>query len=270
MEAADLDRVDDIHVAAFRHEGPRPAFFRGRLEHLLATDPEGAFVAEADGELAGVAMATRRDGLWGLSLLAVDPATEARGIGTALTARTLEYARPGDARMILSSTDPRAQRVYARAGLMPRPALRAAGVVTAKPAPSPRVRAGGDADLGFCDDVDAVARGFRRRADLEFMLGMGSSLWIADGGDGRGYALAQPERLVTLAATDAATARDLLAQALAGAGQGEFDVSWLTGGQDWAYRTLFEAGLAVEPYGPIWVAGDVPPLANYLPNGALL
>ena len=75
MEPGDYDRVDQIHAAAFELQGARGSpFFRGRVEHALRTDPDGAFVAVGfRGRVDGVAIATRRDGLWGLSLLAVDP-----------------------------------------------------------------------------------------------------------------------------------------------------------------------------------------------------
>jgi predicted N-acetyltransferase YhbS len=272
MSERDLDRVDDLHVAAFRHEGPRPAFFRLRLEHMLATDPGGSFVAvDASGRVDGVAMATRRDGLWGLALLAVDPAAQEGGIGRALMSESLTYAEPGDARAILSSSDPRAQRTYARAGFLPRPAVEASGVVRGEGVPaSPRVRRGARGDLDLCDAVDREARGFVRRVDLEFLLDRADSLWIADDERGRGYAIGDPDRLVTLAASDPATAAELLARVLGEAGEENFEIGWITGAAAWAYPVIFAAGLAVKPSGPVWVQGEVGPWANYLPNGALL
>lgn len=272
MQAADLDRVDDVHIAAFHHEGPRPAFFRLRLEHLLASDPGGSFVAVGDGgRVDGLSMATRRDGLWGLALLAVDPAAQEAGAGRALMRESLTYAEPGDARAILSSTDARAQRTYAAAGFLPRPAVEASGVVRREGVPgTARARAGTRADLDLCDAVDREARGFARRADLEFLLDQAESLWIADDEHGRGYAFGVPERLVTLAASNTTTAADLLARVLGDAGDENFEIGWLTAANSWAYPVIFGAGLAVKPYGPVWVQGDVGEWANYLPNGALL
>ena len=129
MHHADLDRVDEIHASAFELDGARGSpFFRGRVEHTLRTDPDGAFVAVGSrGRVEGVSMATRRDGLWGLALLAVDPRAQERGAGRGLLDRALTYARPGDARMVLASLDPRAQHLYARAGLTPRPTVAARG-----------------------------------------------------------------------------------------------------------------------------------------------
>jgi predicted N-acetyltransferase YhbS len=272
MQSDDVDRVDDVHVAAFRHEGPRPEFFRRRLEHMLATDPGGAFVAVGDsGRVDGVAMATRRDGLWGLALLAVDPGAQEGGLGGALMRESLTYAQPGDARALLSSPDPRAQRTYARAGFLPRPAVQASGVVRHETLPAAsRVRAGDAGDLGLCDAVDREARGFARGVDLEFLLEQGATPWVADDEHGRGYALGDEQRLVALGASDPETAAQLLARVLANAGDGNFEIGWMTAANAWAFPLVFAAGLSVEPYGPVWVDGDVGPWANYLPNGALL
>ena len=275
MEPGDLDRVDEIHAAAFELPGAVGSpFFRGRAAHAVATDPGGAFVAVgARGRVDGVAVATRREGLWGLTLLAVDPVAQDRGLGARLLARALAYAETGDARMVLASQDPRAQHLYARAGFTPRPTVAARGAVAPRRRlPSARrVRAGARRDVdGLCVDVDRRVRGFARPADLAFLLRAGARLWVVDDADGRGYALGQPERLSTLCATDDATATQLLARVLGRAHAGEFEVGWLTEHQRWAYPLLFAAGLDVLPWGPIWVAGGLGPLAPYVPSGALL
>ena len=50
-----------------------------RLAYPLATDPGGAFVAEADGRVIGVAQSIQRESLWVLSFLSVDPAAQGNG-----------------------------------------------------------------------------------------------------------------------------------------------------------------------------------------------
>jgi ribosomal protein S18 acetylase RimI-like enzyme len=273
LEPGDLDRVDEIHATAFELDGARGSpFFRGRVEHTLATDPDGAFVGLGPrGRVDGVSMATRRDGLWGLSLLAVDPRAQERGMGRRLLERALTYARPGDARMVLASNDPRAQHLYAHAGLTPRPTVAARGVVARRRLPvARRPREGSPADIDLCTAVDRQVRGFARPADLLFLIARGARLWLVDDADGQGYALGQPERLATLCATDGPTAAALLAVVLARAGGGEFEVGWLTEGQHWAYPVLFAAGLDVVPWGPLWVDAGVGPLVPYVPSGALL
>lgn len=273
MELDDLDRVDQIHARAFDLPGALGSpFFRGRVELALRTDPLGAFVTVGPrGRVEGVAVATRRDGLWGLSLLAVDPGVQERGLGGELLRRSLGYAEPADARMVLSSHDERAQHLYAQAGFTPRPTVVARGVVgRRRPLRPARLRPGGSADMPLCEAVDRRVRGFARPADLAFLIGEGARLWTVDDANGQGYALCQPERLTTLCATDDATAAALLSGALAGAGSGEFEVAWLTEGQLWAYPVLFAAGLDVAPWGPIWVDGPVGPLVPYVPSGSLL
>jgi GNAT superfamily N-acetyltransferase len=273
MAPEDLDRADEIHAAAFALPGALGSpFLRARVIHTLTTDPAGAFVALGPrGRVVGVAMATRRDGLWALSLLAVDPDVQERGIGWRLLTAALGYAQPADARMILSSHDQRAQHLYARAGLVPRPTVAARGTVARRRFPlTGRPRRGDAGDLALCDAVDRQVRGFMRPEDLAFLLANGSRLWIVDDAGGQGYALGQAERLSTLCATDGATAAALLAGVIAAAGPGEFEVGWLTEGQDWAYPVLFRAGLDVLPWGPIWVAGGVGRLVPYVPSGALL
>src|SRR5512144_323030 len=55
-----------------------------RIAHLLDTDPGGAWVADRDGAVVGVAQALLREGLWGLSLYAVAEAEQGRGVGRRL------------------------------------------------------------------------------------------------------------------------------------------------------------------------------------------
>jgi GNAT superfamily N-acetyltransferase len=273
MDLKDLDRVDEIHALAFELEGARRSpFLRGRLEHALSTDPDGACVVVGPrGRINGVAVATRREGLWGLTLLAVDPAAQERGLGGRLLAQALTYAQPGDARMVLASHDPRAQHLYAQAGFTPRPTVAVRGVVARGALPrTRRLHEGGLDGLDLCDAVDRQTRGFARRADLAFLLRSGARLWLVDDARGRGYAFGQPERLSTLCASDGATAAELLTGVLARAGTGDFEVGWLTEGQRWAYPVLFAAGLDVLPWGPIWADELVGPLVPYVPSGALL
>src|SRR5689334_17256418 len=75
-----------------------------RIAHLQRTDPDGAWVAEADGALVGMALALVREGIWGLSLFGVLAEHRDRGVGRALLDAAFE-AGGADARghLILSS-----------------------------------------------------------------------------------------------------------------------------------------------------------------------
>ena len=127
MRAEDVPAVHELSNATFedlsrrRNEEPEPAEDPAgshiRLRHLLATDPGGCWVADdEDGEPAGVAIALVREGVWGLSLLVVRPDRQSTGLGRALLDRALAYADGARGGIILASPDPRALRVYARAG----------------------------------------------------------------------------------------------------------------------------------------------------------
>jgi GNAT superfamily N-acetyltransferase len=64
-----------------------------RTRHLLATDPKGCWAAVdvSDGLLIGIATSLRREGLWGLSSLAVRPGSQDLGVGRALMERAAAY-----------------------------------------------------------------------------------------------------------------------------------------------------------------------------------
>jgi GNAT superfamily N-acetyltransferase len=102
--------------------------WRGRVAYVLSTDPDGAFLAECDGRVVGVAQALKRERLWSLSLLAVRPDAQAAGVGRALLERSLLYGADTDAGLIPSSNDPRALRLYALAGFSLLPTFAATGI----------------------------------------------------------------------------------------------------------------------------------------------
>ena len=58
---------------------------RGRTRHLARTDPGGCWIAqdEAAGPV-GAVLSSRREGTWGMSLLAVAPGAQGKGVGKAL------------------------------------------------------------------------------------------------------------------------------------------------------------------------------------------
>ncbi|MGH9917510.1 MAG: GNAT family N-acetyltransferase, partial [Nitrososphaerales archaeon] len=234
-----------------------------RVCHFLATDSGGSWVADDGGGMVGFSQATVRDGYWMLSLLATDPAHQGRGIGRALLERALAHGRPGAPGTIQSSRDPSAMALYSSAGFALHPAVIADGVPRTPPPPHPGVRVGGLGDLGLVDDVDRARRGSTRRKDIERMLGEpGNRLLVHE----RGYAVAQDARLVTLGALDEPSAEALLRSALASA-RGNFEVGWITSSQQWAIRTLVDAGIDLHPYGAVMVRGTPGPPTPYIPSG---
>jgi GNAT superfamily N-acetyltransferase len=86
-------------------------------------DPDGLWVAEADGELAGFALSWVSDDLWFLAELFVSPAHQGCGIGDALMRRTLEHARKrgaGNRALITFAFNSVSQGLYLKHGLFPR------------------------------------------------------------------------------------------------------------------------------------------------------
>ncbi|NYI07016.1 GNAT family N-acetyltransferase [Allostreptomyces psammosilenae] len=256
---------------------------RARYRHLITTDPGGAWAAEdSAGALLGLCLATLRDGLWGLSLLVVDPASQSRGVGRALLERALGHgAEPGAGGgaagrplpgLIISSADPRAARRYHSAGFALAATTRFAGPVdrTRLPArPEAPVREGGAGDLGLVERVDLAARGHRRGRDPEVLL-RGAALVVTDGPAGSGYALRRAGRILGAAGTTPVAARAVLTEALAGVPEGtDAAVNFVAGEQAWAVDVCL--GLRLVPRAEGWLAtrGFAFPGA-YLPNGSYL
>jgi predicted N-acetyltransferase YhbS len=251
-------------------EAVRAARGRLRVAHLQATDPQGAWVAEQDGRVVGVALALMRERLWGLSLLAVVPELQGMGIGGRLLAAALSYAQADDGGIILSSTDPRAMRRYHRAGFAARPALDAAGQANRGRVPAGlRSRPGEpDADMDTIHAASRHVRGASHARDIPAMLAADAQLLVLDG---RGYAVHREGSPALLAALDDEAARDLLWSCLAAAAPGApVHIDLITEGNDWALQVALDAGLALSPGGPVFVRGRTGAQRPYLPSGAYL
>jgi hypothetical protein len=89
----------------------------------------------------------------------------------------------------------------------------------------------------------------------------------ADGG----FAVRQKGELKCLAAHDERAAAALLRALLRDVPEGESaEVDFITAGQEWAVRTVLDAGLELRPGGAVMARGAVGPLAPYLPSGSYL
>ena len=240
-----------------------------RIRHLARTDPGGAWVAEADGHVVGAALALIREGLWGLSLLVVLPGHQSSGIGRELLARAVAYGHGARGGIILASEDLRALRSYSRAGFDVRPALDAAGVVRRRPErPAAVRRARWPDDEPIVDAASRHVRGATHSRDVPVLLECGRELLVHDGGNA--FLARKDGEVVSIAAESEELAVDLLRAHLSDHGDGrtEAKVTFITAGQDWAVRTLLDAGLHLRPGGAIFVRGDVGPMTPYIPSGA--
>jgi GNAT superfamily N-acetyltransferase len=260
-------RADDATGRAELTRGSRI-----RVGHIRDRDPAGAWVAELDGEIVGIALALVREGVWGLSLFGVKPGLQGQGIGGPLLAGALRAAEGCRAAIILSSSDPRAMRRYFRSGFLIRPCLAAAGEVNRTRIPAGlRARPGdlvSEADRATIDAASRFARGASHLEDVNTMLAMGAELLVLPG---RGWAVARDGAPAVVAALDEEAAIDLTWSCLAAGEAGApTHIDFITQGNDWAVAVALDAGLALTPDGPAFVRGAIGPLAPYLPSGAYL
>ena len=250
-------------------EDDRIPWLERRTSHLLERDPAGAWVAEQDGEIVGMANAIVRDGIWGLSLLAVRPDRHARGAGTTLLHASLTHGKGTRGQLIMSSQDPKAMRIYARARFDLLPSVSLSGIFDRTVIPG-GLRARETEDLEAAAALGKLVRGGAYDpGDLALLLELaGSGVFMIEG---RGFVLHNAGRPNVLVADTAGVASDLLWSALSATPRGAtIDISPLTAGQDWAIRIGLAGGLALTPDGPMFARGDLGPLRPWIPSGAIL
>jgi GNAT superfamily N-acetyltransferase len=283
LEPADVHAADAMAWSALREHIP-PEFVenadadgekwrergRARVAHLQRTDPGGAWVADLDGEVVGLALALVREDVWGLSLFAVKPGLQGQGLGGRVLAPALEYAERCRGAIILSSPDPRAMRRYFRAGFRIKPCLAAGGQINRSRIPE-RLRSGIGATVADRPVIDAASRHARTAShgpDLDAMLRGGAELLVCED---RGWATHREGSPMVVAAFDDEAAQDLLWSCLARGPAGEsIHVDFVAEHNDWAIRVALDAGLSLSPDGPVFVRGETGPFAPYLPSGAYL
>jgi GNAT superfamily N-acetyltransferase len=240
-----------------------------RVGHLRRTDPGGAWVADAAGEIVGMALALVREGIWGLSLFAVARDRHGRGVGRELLAAAFGHGADARGHLILSSESPAAMRLYARLGLELRPCVSAAGAPDRTRLPANGAVDAGAAGIPVADAIGRAVRGAGHGPDLAVALeDPGAKLLLVDD---RAFALTRKERISLVAGLDEPAAARALGAALAAMPPGATaSVDFLTAGQDWAVRACLDAGLALSPDGPFFTGGDLGPLRPYVPSGAYL
>ena len=245
----------------------RVAQGEARIAHLQRTDPAGAWVAEVDGQVAGLSLALVRDGMWFLSLLMVDPEQQGKGLGRQLLDAALGVAT--DRSWILATSDPAALRRYQRAGFALHASYTAKGPVDRALLPQVKgVREGSFAgDGALVDGVVTHCRGAGLTTDLEYLEQGTTRLLVVDDESGRGFAGLRGGSLAWLGATTEDAARRLLWTAIAEAGE-QAEVDWLTANQQWAIDVCLDAHLALVGGASVCLRGQ-PPMSHYLPNGAL-
>jgi GNAT superfamily N-acetyltransferase len=242
-----------------------------RIRHLAETDPGGAWVAERDGAVAGVALALVREGVWGFSLFGVAEDLQGRGIGRALLQRCWTYGDDAGARarLILSTERPAAMRSYARTGLSLRPCVAAGGIADLTRAPDlGRVTDAGEDGIAIADAIGREVRGAGHGRDLPVALAHGGRLLVCED---RAFVLMRDGNVTLLAAREPSCAALVLWAGLVAAGPGaSVQIDFLTAGQDWALPVILDAGLQLSPDGPMFAGGTLGPMTPYVPSGAYL
>lgn len=113
---------EDLHAQHGEPILPRnPARLRVLFEHLLATDPERAWLAEAGGDAVGFGMAHLRGNHWFLAFLFVRPEWQGRRIGRELVERSLPPpGERGRVAVCVKAIQPVSTALYASFGMAPR------------------------------------------------------------------------------------------------------------------------------------------------------
>jgi len=254
----------DLRMGETTHELTEASRLRqvARISHLQQTDPAGAFAAEEEGRLVGLALALVREGMWFLSLLIVRPGFQGKGIGRALLDAALETST--ERSWILSTVEPAAVRRYQRAGFELHPSYTAKGVPDRARIPAvPGVRDFEPEDRETLDAVTRKIRGAAMGADVDWQLERGHRILVVPG---RGFSILRKEGTAWLGATDDETARELLWASLAEA-PGEVEVDWLTADQQWAIDVCLDARLSLGRGASVCLRGQ-PRMSPYLPAGA--
>src|SRR6188508_262978 len=125
-----------VHLAATRGWAPvsraatPPERFLAFRASALRHDPDGFWVAEADGALVGFGIAVQREHVWYLAALHIRPAYQSRGIGAEIIRRQLAAARPGSLLTVgADARNPISNALYGRFGMFPEtPLVEVSGV----------------------------------------------------------------------------------------------------------------------------------------------
>jgi GNAT superfamily N-acetyltransferase len=175
----------------------RPADFQ---LFSLGDDPDGLWIAEADGDIVGFTFSWAIEDFWFLSELFIDPARQGDGIGGVLMARTFEHARNNGARnraLITFAFNTVSQGLYIKHGMFPRVPLcyvRAERAALKERARHEQLRAVRIADTPthskLLEQIDRSTLGFSRAKHHRFLRSDGTvrGFLLYRGEDCIGYA----------------------------------------------------------------------------------
>lgn len=244
-----------------------------RVRHILEHDPAGSWVAASGDDIVGIALATKRESLWFLSLFTVSTALQGAGVGRRLLDACLTYSVDCAGAWIMSSQDPKALRRYHQAGFAMHPGYDASGTIDRSlldPPSGPVVTEGEwSSDGEFVDAVSRRVRGAAYGPDQTAFVQRGRRLLRAEDGPDRGFAVFDEQELINIAATSPALGRRLLMEVAANlAPEAELGLNAVTAAQQWAIDAAMALRLKVAPGLTLCFRGRIGPMDAYLANGA--
>jgi GNAT superfamily N-acetyltransferase len=265
----------------------------GLLGHLLATDPGGFWVAVAnapgadgraarhdpagaEGPVVAFVSALRREHVWFLSMLFVQPGHQERGLGRRLLAQVLAGADDATHATCTDSAQPISNALYSRFGMMPRlPVLELVGrperPVPGLPdgiraVPFDLLRAGPTDGAGprrlaaALERLDRSALGYAHPQDHAYLGAQGRIGYLYEGGGGAvvGYGYAsEVGRLGPIAVADSGLMGPVVGHLLGSVRPAGAFSAWIPGSAGAAVAALLEAGLRLEDF-PALVCWDRP------------
>lgn len=193
MDAADHLARTRGWAATARPTSPPERFLAFRAS-VLRHDPDGFWVAEADGSLVGFGIAVQREHVWYLAALHVRPAYQSKGVGAEIIRRALAAAKPHSLLTVgADARNPVSNALYGRFGMFPQTAL----LELSGPADHGRadILRPGAPDASHLDAIDRAALDVARPEDHEFWASVSSLHPYAVVRDGRtvGYAYVQAD-----------------------------------------------------------------------------
>lgn len=287
MRAADIEELQvisrtsfhELDQRTFRRDWPDPqprgaAAIRSwhrRTAHVLATDPDGCWVAEAHGRLVGFATSYTRELMWILASYNVRSQLQGAGIGVQLLQAALHHGRGCLRGMLAASDDPKALRRYRLAGFTLHPQMLLWGPVARSAIPVvEHVRDGTPGDRELLDSLDRRTRGAARGSDHD-VLGDLFRLVVLERSSGSGYVYVNEAGTpVLLAATSRRVATALAWEALAASDPDRpVEVPHVTAANEWMIDVGMAARLQLHTRGYLALRGMRPP-APYLHHGTFL
>lgn len=263
-EAADLpacariwrDGINDYLRRLNQREIPDDLAAISRLHgHLLATDPATFLVAVRDAVVIAFGAAIRRDGVWFLSMLFVQPGEQGAGLGRALLERLLPVDGDPALATATDSQQPVSNALYASYGMVPRMPLLSLVGRPASREPFGELPAGVeavpfDASAGDADAIDREILGFAHPADHEFLRTEGRRGFLFRAGDrvlGYGYA-GESGRVGPIAVRDEELLGPALGHVLTAVEPRGASALWVPGLADRAVVPLLRSGFRLDGF----------------------